>query len=177
MPDRILCNKEIDTKPIYMSQIVWISLSDTLQWCHDGYNGISNHLHLDVLLNHLFRCRSKKTSTLYVIGLCEGNSPHKGPVTLKMLPIDDVIMRNCCIVQSMYNVSYPKTWVGVINFLHSIISWFSPLSLITCWISHSYLTGVAAAQLWWHMPSIKIIQRCFLQDQTFPSWKNWWMKL
>ena len=42
--------------------------------------------------------RSKKTSKLRVIGLCAGtspgpvNSPHKWPVTRKMLPFDDVIM-------------------------------------------------------------------------------------
>ena len=40
----------------------------------------------------------KKTSKFRVTGLCEGNSPspvnspHKGPVTLKMFPFDDVIM-------------------------------------------------------------------------------------
>ena len=45
------------------------------------------------------RCRLKKTSKLRVTGLCEGNrwpvnSPHKVPVTRKMCPLDDVIMRN-----------------------------------------------------------------------------------
>ena len=41
---------------------------------------------------------SKRTSTLSVAGLCEGNppvahgSPHKGPVTQKMFPFDDVIL-------------------------------------------------------------------------------------
>ena len=41
---------------------------------------------------------SKKTSKLRVTGLCAGNSPgtgefpHKGPVTRKMFPFDDVIM-------------------------------------------------------------------------------------
>ena len=45
------------------------------------------------------RRRPKKTSKPRVIGLCEGihrwpvNSPHKGPVTRKMLPFDDVIMK------------------------------------------------------------------------------------
>ena len=39
---------------------------------HDGGDGISNHLHLDYLLNRLFRCRSKKTSKLCITGLCEG---------------------------------------------------------------------------------------------------------
>ena len=42
--------------------------------------------------------RSKKTLKLRVTGLCEENSPvtdefpHKGPVTRKMFPFDDVIM-------------------------------------------------------------------------------------
>ena len=51
-----------------------------------------------VLLNRLFRRRSKKTSKLRVTGLCVGNSPglvnspHKGPVTRKMFKLEDVIM-------------------------------------------------------------------------------------
>ena len=36
----------------------------SLQWCHDGHDGISNHQPLDCLLNRLFRRRSKKTSKL-----------------------------------------------------------------------------------------------------------------
>ena len=50
-----------------------------------------------VLLNRLFRRRSKKTSKVHVTGLCEGNLPvtgdlqHKRPVTRK-IPFDDVIM-------------------------------------------------------------------------------------
>ena len=50
-------------------------------------------------INRLFRRRSKKISKLCVTGLCvrgihrgRVNSPHKGPVTRKMLPFDDVIM-------------------------------------------------------------------------------------
>ena len=41
-----------------------------------------------------FRHRSKKTSKLRVTGPCERSvdSPHKGPVTRKMFPLDDVFM-------------------------------------------------------------------------------------
>ena len=66
-----------------------------LQWRHDVRHGVSNHQPHDCLLNRLFRRGSKKTSKLRVTGLCEGwpvNSPHKGPVTWKMFPFDDVIM-------------------------------------------------------------------------------------
>ena len=47
----------------------------TLQWRHNGRDGVSNHRRLDGLLNRLFRRRSKKTLKLCVTGLCEGNSP------------------------------------------------------------------------------------------------------
>ena len=71
----------------------------TLQWRHNGRDGVSNRQTRDCLLKRLFRCRSKKTSKLRVTGLCEGNSPgpvnspHKGPVTREMFPFDDVIMK------------------------------------------------------------------------------------
>ena len=70
----------------------------SLQWRHNEPDGVSNHQSHDCLFNRLFRRRSKKTSKLCVTGLCEGNSPmtgefpHKGPVTRKMFPFDDVIM-------------------------------------------------------------------------------------
>ena len=63
----------------------WLSIA--LQWRRIEGNGVSNHQSLDCSLNHVFRRWSKKTSTLRVTGLCEGNlpvdSPHKGPVTRK----------------------------------------------------------------------------------------------
>ena len=52
-----------------------------------------------VLLNRLFRRRSKKTPKLRVTGLCVGNSPgpvnspHKWPVTRKMFPFPDSAYR------------------------------------------------------------------------------------
>ena len=69
-----------------------------LQWRHNDHDGVSNHQTRGCLLNRLFRRRSKKTSKLRITGLCAGNSPgpvnspHKGPVTRKMFPFDDVIM-------------------------------------------------------------------------------------
>ena len=67
-------------------------------WRHNDHAGVSNHQPHGCLLNRLFRRRSKKTPKLRVTGLCAGNSPgpvnspHKGPVTRKMFPFDDVIM-------------------------------------------------------------------------------------
>ena len=70
-----------------------------LQWRHNDHDGVSNQQRLDCLLSRLFRRRSKKTSKLRVTGLCEVNLPvamnssHKKPITLKMFPFYDVIMR------------------------------------------------------------------------------------
>ena len=47
----------------------------TLQWRHNGRNGVSNHQPHHCLLNLLFRRRTNKTSKLRVTGHCEGNSP------------------------------------------------------------------------------------------------------
>ena len=73
-------------------------LLSALQWCHKECNGISNHQHLDCLLNHLFRHRSK----LQVTGLCEGihqwpvDSPHKGPLMCKMFHANIILMLTDC---------------------------------------------------------------------------------
>ena len=69
-----------------------------LQLRHNDHDGVSNHQPHGCLLNRAFGRRSKKTSKLRATGLCAGNSswpvnsPHKGPVTRKMFPLDDVIM-------------------------------------------------------------------------------------
>ena len=72
----------------------------SLQWRYIEREGVPNHRRPYCLLNRLFRRRSRKASTLRVTGLCDGNPPmtggfpHKGPVTRKMFPFDDVIMRS-----------------------------------------------------------------------------------
>ena len=50
----------------------------TLQWRYNERDGVSDHQPHDCLLNHLFGCRSEKTSKLQVTGLCAGNSPVTG---------------------------------------------------------------------------------------------------
>ena len=74
-------------------------VSATLHWRHNGRDSVSNHQPQGCLLNRLLRRRSKKTSSsaslAFVRGIHRGpvNSPHKGPVTQKMFPFDDVIMK------------------------------------------------------------------------------------
>ena len=65
---------------------------------HNECDSVSNHQHLDCLLNRMFRHRSKKTSKLHDTGLCEGNPPatsgfpSQRPVKQKMFPFDYIIM-------------------------------------------------------------------------------------
>ena len=92
---------------------------NTLQWLHNGRDSVSNQQPHNCLLNRLFICRSKKTSKLRVAGLCAGNSPgtgdspHKGPVTRKMFPFDDVIMS---ISVNGRQVSSPFAYFGKLTF-------------------------------------------------------------
>ena len=87
--------------------------SFALHWRHNDHDGVSNHQPHDCLRNRLFWRRSKKTSKLHVTGLCVGNSPgpvnspHKGPVTRKMFPFDDVIMWELATI--------PLIWILWIN--------------------------------------------------------------
>ena len=68
-----------------------------LQWHHNERDFVSNHQRLDCKLNGLFRCRSKKNIKAPCHWPLSGlpvNSLHKGPVTRKMFPFDDVIMQD-----------------------------------------------------------------------------------
>ena len=106
-----------------------------LQWCHNDQDGVSNHQPHSCLLDRLFRRRSKKTSQLRVAGLCEGNSPvnspHKGPVTRKMFPFNDVIMAHkgidvithpCpTLNQTLCTYRYDVPWSWNIKWVNSIL--------------------------------------------------------
>ena len=75
-----------------------IKHEETSQWLYNHRDGVSNHRRLGCLLNRFFRRTWKEASKLSVTGLCERNQPvtggfpHKGPVTRKRFPFDDVIM-------------------------------------------------------------------------------------
>ena len=65
----------------------------TVQWRHNGHDGVSSHQPHDCLLKRLFRRRSNTKAPRhwpFVRGIHRW--PHKGPVTRKMFPFDDAIM-------------------------------------------------------------------------------------
>ena len=75
------------------------SLIITLLWCHNGLDCVSNHQPHECLVNRSFGCRSRKhqssASLAFVWGIHRRpvNSPHKWPVTRKIFPFVDVIIR------------------------------------------------------------------------------------
>ena len=83
----------------------------SLQWRHNERDSVSNHQPRECLVSRLIRRRSKKTSKLRVTGLCAAihrrpvNSPHKGSVTRKMFPFDDVII-SCHTLPSLLTIAF-----------------------------------------------------------------------
>ena len=70
-----------------------------LKWRHNEHDGVSNHQRHECLLNRFFQAQIKKkhqssASLAFARRIHRGNvnSPHKGPVTRKMFPFNDVIM-------------------------------------------------------------------------------------
>ena len=105
---------------------------ESLRWRHNDHAGVSNHQPYGCFLNRLFGRRWKKTSKLRVTGLCVGNSPgpvnspHKGTVTRKMFPFDDVIMRSQaagilfgCTVQLLPRMGYFTILFSVIRAVNN----------------------------------------------------------
>ena len=77
----------------------WPRRIRTVHWRHNEYFGVPNHQPNDCLLNRLFRRRLKKHQSSASLAFVRGihRSPvislYKGPVTRKMFPFDDIIMR------------------------------------------------------------------------------------
>ena len=70
----------------------------TLQWRHNGRDGVSNHQPHDVYSTVYSDADQRKHQSSESLAFVRGihwwslNSRHKGPVTRKMFPFDDVIM-------------------------------------------------------------------------------------
>ena len=82
-------------------------VSLTSLWRHNEHDSISNHQPHHCLLNRYFGHKS----LAFVRGIHRRpvNSPHKGPVTRKMFPFDDVIM-NCCVWHTSASLTH---WILV----------------------------------------------------------------
>ena len=82
---------------IWGQTLLWELVS--LQWRHNGRDGVSDHQPYDCSLNCIFKEQIKENfqssaslASVREIHRWPVNSPRKGPVTRKMFPFDDVIM-------------------------------------------------------------------------------------
>ena len=90
----------------------------SLLWCHHGHSGVSNHPPHNCLINRYSGADQGKhqnsSSLAFVWGIQRWlvNSPHKWPVTRKMVPFDHVIMQfilvhdTQCILLNIYDFEY-----------------------------------------------------------------------
>ena len=76
-------------------------IAQTLQWRHNGHDGVSNHQPHDCLPNRLFKRRPKKTLKLCVTGLCVGNSPVTGEFLAQMAGKAENVSILCCHHESL----------------------------------------------------------------------------
>ena len=107
----LYCTQEHGTSPSHwlLHRVLMYSCF-TLQWRHNGHDGVSNNQPRDCLLNRLFRRRSKKTSKLRVTGLCPGNSPVTVNSPHKWFPLDDVNMIS--VRDASVSITRLRTWVS-----------------------------------------------------------------
>ena len=161
---------------------VYVNLAWTLQWRHNGRDGISNHQPHDCLLNRLFRCRSKKTSKLRVTGLCAGNSPVTGEFPAQMASnaknasiwwrhhgkyLQVTKMTSMRVEQSYRGVSYTTmtTTIGLNNFI-----WFTAqlwYTYIMSYLIYNFSWQVDKMPTWpWCCRSLSV----FLLVSTLTSW-------
>ena len=134
----------------------------TLHWRDNECDGVSNHKSNDCLLNRIFRRRSKKTSKLRITGRWPVNSPHKGPVTRKMFPFDDVIM-----IIAVWAVIWSTRWMRRKHDAQATshtteLSIFAPNSVeVIVWTEKDHVGGRIYADSKVHGAN------------TWPTWGRW----
>ena len=131
----------------------------TLQWRHNGPDGVSNHRPHDFFLNRLFRRRSKKTSNIRVTGLCVGNSPVTGEFPAQMASNAENVSigwrhheltEHRCLVHSIHLTNetamtfskghkFRETYSGVVRRNHQFETSVSDISQIPT-ILHPYIS-------------------------------------
>ena len=88
----------------YLSDALWDLLvghgwdtEEALQWCHNEHHRVSNHQPHEWIYSGTDQRKHQSSASLaFMWGIYQWplNSPHKGPVTRKMFPFDDLIMEN-----------------------------------------------------------------------------------
>ena len=95
---------------VYNDEMSW----KPLHWRHNERDGVSNHQRLHCLLNCCPGAdQRKQQSSSWGIHRWSASSPHKRPVTRKMLPFDDVIVISCIWPSEWNHSIYQIHYTGV----------------------------------------------------------------
>ena len=116
--DRCICQtrRRIGNMSWCSAEILIVYIS--LRWWHNERVDVSNHRRLDYLLNRCSDADQRKlqssASLVFVRGIHRWQvaSPHKGPVTRKMFPLDDI----------MFPISVPLWNLDMVLLLSIIIT-------------------------------------------------------
>ena len=145
----------------------------TLQWCHNGRDGVSNHQPHDRLLKRLFWRGSKKTSKLRVTGLCVGNSkPVTGEFPAQMASNTENVSiwwrhhehRNLCyrpsqlkhhflsevspqVLQYELLLTYIRVWINILCDLWCCTNWIW-ITFASYWCGEIQITHAIIIILW-----------------------------
>ena len=88
----VSCRQKHQCVCLAMYSLMVIYACVSLEWRHNGCNGVSNHQPHDCLLDRSFRPRLKKTSKHRHWPLCDGEFPAEMASNAENVPFDDVIM-------------------------------------------------------------------------------------
>ena len=95
------------------------------KWRHNECDGVSNHRHLECLLNRLLRRRSKKTSKIRVAGLCAWNPPVTGGFPSSPLLLDTLyyVYGNVSLNMQHHSVKFPHP---ALKYENDFVTSFQP---------------------------------------------------
>ena len=86
--------------------------SFTLRWRHNDRHGVPNHVYSHVCWGAHQRKYQSPASLAFIMGIHRSpvDSPHKGPVTRKVFPFDDVIMIRMDVVCMIAPLAVKQRW-------------------------------------------------------------------
>ena len=143
--------------------VTWLALGEsyfTLQWRHNERDGVSNHQPHDFVYSTVYsdtdqrkHLSSVSLAFVRVIHRWPVNSPHKGPVTRKMFPFDDVIMwaQAGCIFLGIYcnNEGWTsnKRWMQQNHFYHC--AWLTSNNSSRNYLKGGFVSSRKVLQTYW----------------------------
>ena len=138
--------------------------------CHNERDGISNNQTQNCLLN-LYSGTDQRihqySASLAFVRLV--NSPHKGPVTRKMFPFDDVIMN------FLFHLKKPERLTSLHDLCRRTSNCFNNLHKDPKWTAYkfsSFFNLIAWHQIYHFIIKVKRVKIGNILSEVFKQWKS-----